>query len=320
MPPKAKFCAECGAKRKEAPIVPPIPLNQVKQEVHSESTTDTASHVREEPREEPEPVASAEDALLGKVVDKIRSAKGMRRSAVMTLALEEDAKAWVSGKGITSMKEVKSKFVELAEHLGLAPDEESCLREAFKVGASDSGQLTLNEVAKELCLTSEEFRAHLAVVSRLEGEPPVTVVLNYCQEHSLLLNAGQCKRVFEILHDKVKSTGNSPYGVRSQLVLGLHCYCVEPYTLWEDDGAKSDLWMSMSYNGYKPWAYGLCQNLNKQLCTDSFRPVTKREENLRTDCSGIRFAFEILKQTGERSRAIKSIVKPKFHGIHGDKF
>merc|ERR1712232_32061 len=48
---------------------------------------------------------------------------------------------------------------------------------------------------------------------------------------------------------KLRAIESVQYGLRGQLVLALHTFCLEPYAIWEpDDGNSECVWANMSWN------------------------------------------------------------------------
>lgn len=305
---------QAAASRSAAPgpRLPPVALEKV----HSEpSTRATASD--EESRETRESGVKGELSELGfqaKLLEALR-AGGVAR-------LEENAKEWCSQRGITTVKQVVDVFEELRDHLGLTYGEQHRMRVVLGLPPLQAGLMKLKDVGVELAVTADEFASHYTMVCRMKTKPALKKISGYLAGNGILFTAVQAKQMFDVLLQKTTRSNDSPYSLRSQLVMALHCFCVEPYTLWEDDGCDSTLWQKMTYEGINLWNTGLCEDLARTLFTDSRRPVTEREENLRTDISGIRFALEVLRSHGNRDRplALRQMIKPKFHGTYGDCF
>lgn len=287
--------------------------------VHSDSSTrDTSNDSRglEDSRDRREAGLTSkpsEHGLADKVVQAMRQAELGR--------LADDAKAWCSQRGVSTLGELRDQFDEFCTDLQLPPAAQHSVRVALDLPPPHIGLMSLRDVGIELALDADEFAGYVSMVCKMQGKPSVRDIAQYLTLQGVLLTAPQAKQIFEVLLPRTTGS-NCPYSVQSQLVMALHCFCVEPYALWEDDGCNSDMWRKMTFEGVNLWDTGLCEDLDRKLCTDSGRKVTQREENLRRDISGIRFALETLRGDGKRDRrlALKQLVKPKFQGIYGDRY
>jgi hypothetical protein len=120
--------------------------------------------------------------------------------------------------------------------------------------------MSLDDIAMELAIDDCHFRKHCAMLHRMRLGTAQEVV-QYLYGCAIFLTAAQAKALFAIIFPKVTSSAGNRYSVRSQLVMALHCFCVEPYILWEDDGERECIWTNMTYEGLYLWETGLCADL-----------------------------------------------------------
>lgn len=113
-------------------------------------------------------------------------------------------------------------------------------------------RMSMTEIAEELATEGVEFTGHHFALSKLpRGSTPRDAAL-YLHSNKLLLTAAQAASLFDLLVTKLHAIEGMQYGVRGQLILALHTFCLEPYAIWEpNDGNNECLWANMSWNGEK---------------------------------------------------------------------
>ncbi|CAJ1427575.1 unnamed protein product [Effrenium voratum] len=114
-------------------------------------------------------------------------------------------------------------------------------------------KMSLSQVAEELALPDQEFRGHLFVLSKYKSGFTYRDVANYLSRNQVFLTGTQATQVFHQLLPKISAQvpeeGRDP-GLRGQLIMALHTFCLDPYAIWEvDDGQAECLWAHMEYNG-----------------------------------------------------------------------
>mmetsp|Transcript_34060 Transcript_34060/g.95794 ORF Transcript_34060/g.95794 Transcript_34060/m.95794 type:complete len:261 (+) Transcript_34060:71-853(+) len=110
--------------------------------------------------------------------------------------------------------------------------------------------MSMAEVGEELAMEDGEFRGHHFTLSRLPPGSTPRDVAQYLRSNGLLLTAAQAASLFDALVPRLQAIEGVQYGLRGQLVLALHTFCLEPYAIWEpNDGNSECVWASMSWNG-----------------------------------------------------------------------
>jgi hypothetical protein len=179
------------------------------------------------------------------------------------------AGTWCLKVGAVQLYEVISQLGHFCSYLALQPRERHALRKVLCLPLEDLSNMTLGDMAAELACDDKQFRSLVLHIERNAFKTPKDI-FKFLMQYNALLCADQCKALFDKTINKIQPDPKSKVSLRSQLVLGLHCYCVEPYILWEDDGDQSCLWTAMTYGPYgegddtyhRIWSSGLCQDLD----------------------------------------------------------
>merc|ERR1712228_1027205 len=97
-----------------------------------------------------------------------------------------------------------------------------------------------------------EFKGHRFALSKLpHGSTPREVAI-FLRSNNILLTSAQAASLFDLLVTKLQVIEGMRFGLRGQLILALHTFCLEPYAVWEpDDGNSECLWANMAWNGIK---------------------------------------------------------------------
>jgi len=179
------------------------------------------------------------------------------------------AGTWCLKVGAVQVWEVVSQLDHFCTYLSLTPRERYALRKTLQVPPQDINNMSLSDMAAEMACDDRQFRSLVLTIEKNAFKTPKDI-FKFLTQYNALLCADQCKALFDKTIVKVSPDPNSKVSLQSQLVLGLHCFCVEPYVLWEDDGDSSCLWTSMTYGPYgegddtyhRVWSSGLCQELD----------------------------------------------------------
>lgn len=117
----------------------------------------------------------------------------------------------------------------------------------FATFCQDVGDLSLDEVVKELTMADAEFRALAISLQRLTAPHTARNVADQLWQNQALLTADQAQRLFDALKERMRN-GPTTLHLKSELIFALHSFCLEPYTVWEpDDGSGECSWANMSY-------------------------------------------------------------------------
>mmetsp|Transcript_18125 Transcript_18125/g.28509 ORF Transcript_18125/g.28509 Transcript_18125/m.28509 type:complete len:502 (+) Transcript_18125:69-1574(+) len=179
------------------------------------------------------------------------------------------AGTWCLKVGAVQLWEVMGQLEHFCSYLSLTPRERYALRRTLQVPPQDINSMTLCDMAAEMACDDRQFRSLALTIEKNAFRIPKDI-FKFLQQYNALLCADQCKALFDKTINKLSPDPSSKLSLRSQLVMGLHCFCVEPYTLWEDDGDSSCLWTAMTYGPYgegddtyhRIWSSGLCQDLD----------------------------------------------------------
>lgn len=119
----------------------------------------------------------------------------------------------------------------------------------FAFAQKHVANMSMTEVAEELAIGEEEFKGHRFALSKLSSGSTPRDAAMYLRSNRLLLTAEQASNLFDMLLLKLRPIEGVQYGLRGQLVLALHTFCLEPCAIWEpDDGNSECVWANMSWN------------------------------------------------------------------------
>lgn len=127
-------------------------------------------------------------------------------------------------------------------------------------------RMALPEVVEELSMEDAEFKGHRFALSKLpRGSTPRDAAV-YLRSNNALLTAAQAADLFDLLVTKLVCIEGAHHGLRGQLVLALHTFCLEPYAIWEpNDGNAECVWANMTYND-KHLGYDYRYKIRGKLC------------------------------------------------------
>lgn len=171
--------------------------------------------------------------------------------------------------------------------------------------------LSLEEVVEELAMEEGEFRGHAFVLSRLPAPLTARHVADYLWKNQLLLRARQAQQLFDQLLPRICTGSRCPYPVRTQLILALHSFCIEPFSIWEPvDGCDECLWANMAWAGAHIFDSGLCTVMrgtlrNLELRSSSRAPLKPDLNNLRGVCEMRRCGM---------NEPLQRMTLPDYHG------
>lgn len=111
--------------------------------------------------------------------------------------------------------------------------------------------MSVHEIIDELTLEAEEFRGHAFTLSKLSTTSTARTVSDYLWSNQVLLTSAQAQQLFDQLVPKLRPTsGRRTFGLRGDLILVLHSFCLHTHHIWEpDDGNSECLWANMSWAG-----------------------------------------------------------------------
>lgn len=159
----------------------------------------------------------------------------------------------------------------------------------------DPDKMQLAEVVQELAMEHAEFTGHRFTLSKLpRGSTPRDLAV-YLRSNNLLLTAEQAANLFDLLVTKLRPIDGVNYGLRGQLLLALHTFCLEPYAMWEpNDGNGECVWANMTYNGNHLGSDGryklqgeLCNFSNSTAASSDLKDVINLRAVLRVRRQGI---------------------------------
>lgn len=179
------------------------------------------------------------------------------------------AGTWCLKVGAVQLYEVMTQLDHFCAYLSLTPRESYALRRTLQVPPKDLNTMNLSDMAAELACDDKQFRSLVLTIEKNAFRTPRDI-FKFLTQYNAMLCADQCKMLFDRVISKLQPDPSSKVSVRSALVMGLHCYCVEPYILWEDDGDSMCLWTNLTYGPYgqeddtyhRIWTSGLCQDLD----------------------------------------------------------
>lgn len=122
----------------------------------------------------------------------------------------------------------------------------------FATLQKDVWKMPLAEVTDELTMTDAEFKGHRFALSKLPHASTPREVATFLRNNNLLLTSAQAASLFDLLVTKLQVIESMRFGLRGQLILALHTFCLEPYAIWEpDDGNSECLWANMDWSSMK---------------------------------------------------------------------
>jgi hypothetical protein len=196
---------------------------------------------------------------------------------------QNNASIWCSQLGASCTDDVRAHFDHFCTFLQLMPAESIALRRQLGVSSKPIEDMSLEEISIELAVDTAQFRQNSLMLAKMRRGTAEDVA-KHLFENSVLLTATQAQRLFSVLLPKITSQEDDRYSPRSQLVMLLHYFCVEPYVAWEDDGSASCLWINMSYNGHRPWKSGLCQDVDGKPLGEERPWGSVKEHTCRAGC------------------------------------
>lgn len=120
----------------------------------------------------------------------------------------------------------------------------------FATLQKDVQSMSLSEVTDELTMEDADFKGHRFALSKQPHGSTPRDVATYLRSNNILLTSAQAASLFDLLVTKLQVIELMGYGLRGQLILALHTFCLEPYAVWEpDDGNSECVWANMTWNG-----------------------------------------------------------------------
>jgi len=240
----------------------------------------------------------------------------LQRPAFVTAPTTVDVHVGLAGAVVPVVLEPGTSMDAVKTHLRLALPEASIMLSAggdllesveslllhhgrgeliFATCFRDVSDLSLAEVALEMSMEDAEFQGHLFTLSKISRTSTPRSVATYLWDNQLLLTAAQAQRLFDVLVPRlVQCPDEYRIGLRGQLILALHSFCVEPYAIWEpDDGNDGCVWANMAWGGGSehPSMSGLCyltRGSSAHLQTAAFADAAAYQK----DISGLRAVLQ----------------------------
>jgi hypothetical protein len=193
------------------------------------------------------------------------------------------ASSWCENMGAHTVDQIKVHFEHIGAFLQLNPMESFAFRSQLGLPRKKIDEMSLEDVAAELAIDGAQFRKNCSMLGKMTRGAPNDVA-KYLYANGVTLTAQQCKKLFEIVFSKVSARQGSRYPVRSQLVMALHCFCVEPYAIWEDDGDNQCMWTHMTYGDLNMWESGLCTDLDGKTVGEDKSWGRTKEDSCKGGC------------------------------------